>query len=109
MYYLMRRQDGSADPHSKGLWVGVDGESRLVRREEVDLEVLEHWRSPETGVRYPVAWRLHLKPEGRVLTIRAVQEAQEMRLTVRYWEGAVDVFEEGRHIGRGYVELTGYP
>ncbi|WP_422126375.1 lipocalin-like domain-containing protein [Thioalkalivibrio sulfidiphilus] len=108
MYYQMRLQDGGADPHSKGLWVDTDASSRLVRREDVDLEVLDHWRSPKTGVRYPVAWRLHLKPEGRVFEVRAVQPAQEMRLTVRYWEGAVDVYEGGQSVGRGYVELTGY-
>ncbi|MFN2349484.1 MAG: lipocalin-like domain-containing protein [Thioalkalivibrio sp.] len=101
MYYQMRRQDGSADPHSKGLWVDTDGTSRLVRQEDVEIEVLRHWRSPETGRRYPVAWRLHLLPEGRELEVRAVQEAQEMRLTVRYWEGAVDVYEGGQTVGRG--------
>jgi len=108
MYYQMRRQDGSADPYSKGLWVNVDGVSRLVRREEVELEPLRYWRSSHTGIRYPVAWRLRLLPEGRELEVSAVQEAQEMRLTVRYWEGAVDVYEDGQYVGRGYVELTGY-
>ena len=25
-----------------------------------------------------------------------------------YWEGAVRVLREGREVGRGYLELTGY-
>jgi len=25
-----------------------------------------------------------------------------------YWEGAVRAFADGREIGRGYLELTGY-
>jgi len=25
-----------------------------------------------------------------------------------YWEGAVTAFEDGRRVGRGYLELTGY-
>jgi len=44
-----------------------------------------------------------------------VLEDQEMDVTVRYWEGAVDVLAAGAGtpdaadpIGRGYVELTGY-
>ena len=38
-------------------------------------------------------------------------EDQEMRLSVRYWEGAVDVAGKRDQLpvkGRGYVELTGY-
>ena len=25
-----------------------------------------------------------------------------------YWEGAVSAFEDGREVGRGYLEMTGY-
>ncbi|OOG21475.1 carotenoid 1,2-hydratase [Thioalkalivibrio denitrificans] len=107
MYYQMRREDGSADPYSKGLIVAPDGGSKLIRREVVNLEVLRTWRSP-TGRTYPVSWRLHVAPMGREFEIRAVHDAQEMNMTVRYWEGAVDVLEDGEPTGRGYVELTGY-
>jgi predicted secreted hydrolase len=107
MYYHMRRNDGSTDPHSKGLLVHEDGSTRLLRREDMDLHVLRHWRSPRGRV-YPVAWRLGVAPLGRVFEVRAVLDAQEMALTARYWEGAVDVFDDGEAVGRGYVELTGY-
>jgi predicted secreted hydrolase len=34
---------------------------------------------------------------------------QELDVSVRYWEGAVQVkTPDGKTIGRGYVELTGY-
>jgi predicted secreted hydrolase len=34
---------------------------------------------------------------------------QEWSASFRYWEGAVEALDrEGRAIGRGYVELTGY-
>jgi predicted secreted hydrolase len=107
MYYRMRRQDGSADPHSKGLIVEPDGSYQLIRREDVKLEVLRTWRSA-TGRDYPVSWRLHVAPLARTFEVRAVHDAQEMDMTVRYWEGAVDVIEDGEAAGRGYVELTGY-
>ncbi|EHQ51756.1 secreted hydrolase-like protein [Ectothiorhodospira sp. PHS-1] len=42
------------------------------------------------------------------MEIRAVRPDQEMDLSVRYWEGAVDVLEAGEVTGRGYVEMTGY-
>lgn len=107
MYYQMRRNDGSADAYSKGLLVHEDGSTRLLRREDMALQVLRRWRSPEGHV-YPVAWRLSVAPLGREFEVGAVLDAQEMPLTVRYWEGAVDVFEDGEAVGRGYVELTGY-
>jgi hypothetical protein len=40
------------------------------------------------------------------LRIDAAFEDQEMRHTVRYWEGAVTV--SGSHAGVGYMELSGY-
>jgi predicted secreted hydrolase len=107
MYYRMRHEDGSADPYSKGLIVAPDGGSELIRREDVDLEVLRTWRSG-SGRTYPVAWRLRVRPLAREFEIRAVHDAQEMAMTVRYWEGAVDVLQDGEPVGRGYVELTGY-
>jgi predicted secreted hydrolase len=40
------------------------------------------------------------------LELRPVLTDQENRLSIVYWEGAVDV--TGTVSGRGYVELTGY-
>lgn len=110
MYYRMRRHDGSADPHSKGLWVAPDGGSRRLSADDVELEVLDRWRSPHTGKTYPSRWRLKLLPSGREFVVTPLVEEQEMRLTVHYWEGAVEVTERprGRSVGRGYVELAGY-
>ncbi|MCG5500250.1 lipocalin-like domain-containing protein [Ectothiorhodospira lacustris] len=107
MYYRFRREDGSEDPFSKGLWVTPEGDHSLITFEQARLEVLERWTG-STGHRYPVAWRLHLPAQGRVLEIRAVRPDQVMDLSVRYWEGAVDVLEAGEAAGRGYVEMTGY-
>jgi ABC-type lipoprotein export system ATPase subunit len=37
------------------------------------------------------------------------QELDSRRSTgAVYWEGAVRLFENGREIGRGYLEMTGY-
>jgi predicted secreted hydrolase len=47
----------------------------------------------------PVSWH-----------IRALLAAQEMHLSVRYWEGAVEVRQEpsGDLLGSGYLEMAGY-
>jgi predicted secreted hydrolase len=45
------------------------------------------------------------------LEIVPLLKNQELNTAVRYWEGAVDVYDsadKGGVIGRGYVELTGY-
>jgi predicted secreted hydrolase len=104
----MRRADGLLDPHSRGVRVDREGRSRTLLPEDVGIEVERHWTSP-LGITYPTAWTLHLPGEARRLRVRPVLEAQEMDLSVRYWEGAVDVLDaDDRPIGRGYVELAGY-
>jgi len=71
------------------------------------------WRSPRTGIRYPVAWRVSVG--GRVFELQPLFDDQELdsRLSTGavYWEGAVRVLDSSgskREIGRGYLEMTGY-
>ena len=111
MFYRLRHTDGSMDTFSKGVLVAADGQARLLRWDEVDLQPLDHWISPHTGDRYPIRWRLRVPAQSLDLTVTAKLVDQEMRLTVRYWEGAVSV--EGRAgdrtiNGRGYLEMTRY-
>jgi predicted secreted hydrolase len=110
MFYNLRKLDGSQDEHSAGTWINVDGTSTHIDRDDMDIEVIDTWDSPEGG-RYPSAWVLRVPDRGLSLEIRPVMADQELFTTVRYWEGAVDV-QGQRHgspvEGRGYVELTGY-
>lgn len=111
MYYQLRLEDGSPDPLSKGILVEGDGSFTVLTSSDVDLTVLDSWESSLDGTRYPSAWALSLPGEELSLEIRPVLPDQELNLTFRYWEGAVDVTGEGPTgpvAGRGYVELTGY-
>ncbi|WP_305044702.1 lipocalin-like domain-containing protein [Geoalkalibacter sp.] len=110
MFYQLRLKNGGRDPASKGILVEADGQSRLLRDEEVELEVLEHWRSPRGGI-YPARWRLRVPREDLDLRVTPLLADQELAVSIRYWEGAVGVTgsRAGRPLsGRGYVELTGY-
>lgn len=110
MYYQLRRQDGSADPASAGVWVRPDGRGQGLRQEDLTLEVTRTWSSSRGG-RYPAGWRLHLPQQHLELTIEPLLADQELDATIRYWEGAVKISGEraGKPvIGYGYVELTGY-
>jgi predicted secreted hydrolase len=111
MFYRLRRKHGGASPFSGGSLIGRDGRKRVLGADDVELEPLEHWTSPTTAVRYPVAWRLAVPDAGLALTVRPYVEDQELDLSVRYWEGAVRVTgsAQGASIdGHGYLELAGY-
>ena len=111
MYYQLRLEDGSPHPLSKGILVASSGEDSVLNHSEVQLKVLDRWKSPLDGSEYPSGWHLSVASEGLVLTLTPVLPDQELNLTFRYWEGAVRVAgtRRGRAIGgRGYVELTGY-
>jgi len=71
---------------------------------------LRIWRSPRTGVEYPVAMRVAAGGEQYDLTpLMDDQEFDARRSTgTIYWEGAVRALHAGSEVGRGYLELTGY-
>ena len=77
---------------------------------QVQFRALRHWRSPHSGIDYPVAWQLRVG--DRTLTLEPLLDDQEFDARFStgalYWEGAVRVSEAGRLVGRGYLELTGY-
>ncbi len=53
---------------------------------------------------------MQVRDETHPWRVRAVLEDQEMALSVRYWEGAVEVIDAvtGDRLGRGYLEMAGY-
>ncbi len=69
------------------------------------------WKSPLSQATYPVEWILRMPTE--FYTVKAVVNNQELDSRAStgaiYWEGLSDLFDGGgRHIGRGYLEMTGY-
>ncbi len=106
MYYQLRNEDGSASRFSDGTLVGPDGSTETLRPEDVTVEVLNTWTSPDGTHTYPVEWNVRVPSEDIDLHVVPYFPEQELNVSVRYWEGAVRV--EGSHSGRGYVELTGY-
>ena len=91
MHFQIRREDGSIEPVSGGTLVETDGRTRRLSRDDVRIEVLRRWTSPETGGTYPSRWRLAVPSEGLDLLVEPWLEAQEMRTSFVYWEGAVRV------------------
>ena len=112
MYYQLRQDDGTPSSFSKGLLVDTDGSSTLIERSDVELEVTDTWTSDLDGEStYPVAWQMRIPEYDLDLTIESYFPGQEMDVSVRYWEGAVQINGTAGASdlsGRGYVELTGY-
>ena len=72
----------------------------------VSFKPLRTWKSPRTGVEYPVEMRVN------DLVLKPLMDDQELDSRAStgtiYWEGAVRAFSKEAEIGRGYLELTGY-
>jgi len=121
MMYELRRDDGTRDPFSRGAWMPASARTASGASEELRpslelapsayaIEVLERWRSPRSGTLYPARWKVDVPSLGLALELRPLLADQELELSVRYWEGAVEAFDRasGARVGRGYAELTGY-
>jgi predicted secreted hydrolase len=111
MFYRLRARDGTASPFSGGSVTDAGGRTRRLRAADVELEVVETWQSPASGATYPVVWDLRIPVEALELRLAPRIRDQEVRVSVRYWEGAIEV--EGRAGtreigGQGYLELAGY-
>ncbi len=111
MLFTLRREDGSIDPYSGATLIAADGNSRWLSSADFEIEVEDHWTSPQSGARYPAGWTVRIPTEEIELKVDPVMADQELRLIFNYWEGAVRVSgtKGGRPAaGVGYAELTGY-
>ena len=111
MLYQIRRGNGKVDLNSKGVIIDEIGQSSQLDWNELNLELISNWTSPETKIKYPSGWILSIPSENLNLEIKPLIEKQELRTSINYWEGAVEVKslkDESILKGVGYVELTGY-
>ena len=51
MIYQIRRRDGSVEPASGGTWIRADGTAASLARDDIAIDVLDHWLSPQSGSR----------------------------------------------------------
>ena len=109
MAFRMRGRSG------KSLWGGgsfraADGVTRSFESAEITFAPRRQWRSPRTGIEYPVA--MSVRAGANEYMLEPLMDDQELDALAStgtvYWEGAVRVLSAGREVGRGYLELTGY-
>lgn len=89
---------------------GADGKVEILRPDEVDFVSTRSWRSPRTGILYPVQWKVRAGKREFELEPLLDDQENDTRLSTGaiYWEGAVRAYEQHALAGRGYLELTGY-
>ncbi|MFL6694150.1 MAG: lipocalin-like domain-containing protein [Ramlibacter sp.] len=108
--FQLRRKDGAA------LWDGgsfrpAGGKAYIASQGETQFSAQRRWTSPLSGAAYPVEWVVRTPAD--FYTVRAVVDDQELDSRAStgaiYWEGLSDLFDSnGRRVGRGYLEMTGY-
>jgi len=109
MAFRLRDADGDA-VWAGGSIRGADGRLRILEPADVAFLPQRRWRSPRTGIEYPVSWIV--RAGDQTWSIEPLMDDQESdaRATTGsvYWEGAVRASRDGSEQGRGYLELTGY-
>lgn len=108
--FRLRRADGTA------LWDGGSfrtggGALRVAQPGQIRFSPGRRWTSPASNASYPVEWEVQT-PAG-LYTVRALVDNQELDSRAStgaiYWEGLADLLDtQGRRVGRGYLEMTGY-
>lgn len=121
------------DKAGRKFWAGAtlraaDGSTQALSPDNVSFTPLRHWRSPHTVALYPVAMRVDAQDLHLMLVPLMDDQEFDSRASTGavYWEGAVTAFRadaaagnagsasagtvkpQGKPIGRGYLELTGY-
>jgi predicted secreted hydrolase len=86
--------------------------SQTFAGDAVEWSPLKTWRSPRTGVVYPIRWRVQVG-DRRYLVEPLLEDAEldsRPSTGILYWEGPIRLLDEasGKELGRGYLELTGY-
>jgi len=109
MAFRMRGKDGSV-VWSQATWRAKGGAPVSYGGDAVRFIPRRSWKSPRTGIDYPVAMTVQVGE--RRWTLDPLMDDQELDARestgTLYWEGAVRIAGEGASGGRGYLELTGY-
>lgn len=109
MAFRMRARKNGVH-YAGGTLASGDGKVRTFAPDEIAFEPLHRWRSPRTGVEYPIA--LRVRAGGQQWELAPLMDDQELDARTStgtiYWEGAVRASAAGAQAGRGYLELTGY-
>lgn len=93
-----------AEDYTSATWIAADGTTTALPDGAFSATPLV--QHEVAGRSVPVEWRVQLPSKGVDVTVAALNRDAWMATSVPYWEGPVTV--QGSHVGRGYLEMTGY-
>ncbi|MFZ6655997.1 lipocalin-like domain-containing protein [Undibacterium sp. TJN19] len=109
MAFQIRNQRGEA------VWAHAtlrdkSGQVTQFPSEQIRFQPERIWRSPRTNAAYPVATAISTgNMQWQIIPLQDDQELDSRRSTgAVYWEGAVTIQKDGKRVGQGYLEMTGY-
>ena len=109
-FSIRSQQSNSAPLHAYASLRPRGGSVQTFGPRDVRISTRAEWTSPRTRATWPVARELRIG--DRTLVTQPLMDDQELdsRLSTGavYWEGASRMLENGKQIGRGYLEMTGY-
>jgi predicted secreted hydrolase len=97
-------RDDTDDPFTSATYIDADGTTQAFGDGAVTLTPLA--TQEVAGRDVPVDWRLEFPERGIDITTRALNPNSWMETSFPYWEGPISF--SGSHVGRGYLEMTGY-
>lgn len=97
------RLRGTTD-FTSGTWISPDGQSSALSNGTIEVEPLTI--TDVKGSDIPTKWRLSIPDKALNVEVSAINTQAFMETTFPYWEGPVSV--SGSHVGKGYLEMTGY-
>jgi predicted secreted hydrolase len=108
--FRLRRQDGST------LWDGGSFRARggtpyIFSRGEVLFSPQRRWTSPLSRAVYPIEWMIRTPADFYTVTAAIDNQELDSRASTGsiYWEGLARLRDSnGRAVGNGYLEMTGY-
>ena len=108
--FRLRRQDGGT-VWDGGSFRSPRGGTYVFSPGEVVFSPQRRWTSPLSRASYPVEWMVRTPADFYTVKPRLDNQELDSRGSTGaiYWEGLSDLFDSnGRQVGRGYLEMTGY-
>lgn len=109
MAFRMRNRQGGP------FWAGgalryPDGRLKVFSPEEVRFTPRREWKSARTGSTYPVSFLVTVGDLELAIEPLFDDQEHDTRASTGtiYWEGAARALRNGKPVGLGYLELTGY-
>jgi predicted secreted hydrolase len=114
--YILRDENGEPSMFSRFIWISPTNELSYLGPDRFSWRTLDHWTSPQTGIRYPRRIEIAAKHPAsgewtRLILVPKIpnQEFVSKLSDTTYWEGACNVTDaDSKKIGNAYLELTGY-